>query len=154
MCSYVQVLHATGDDDRAGAVTREFFGWLRERADQVASVKNFGSVLRWLSPTCFLALGDVRARGTDGEEYAWARIYVGEFRDGLLASMRQFEDEETAFAYADECVRVPATRLAVSNRASDVGVLILAAMRAHDLDGTAGHWADQFVYDDSTPVQR
>ena len=126
----------------------EFFGWLRERADQVASVKNFGSVLRWLSPTCFVALGDVRARGTDGEEYAWARIYVGEFRDGLLASMRQFEDEETAFAYADECVRVPATRLAVSNRASDVGVLILAAMRAHDLDGTARHWADQFVYDD------
>ena len=96
----------------------EFFGWLRERADQVSSVKNFGSVLRWLSPTCFVALGDVRARGTDGEEYAWARIYVGEFRDGLLASMRQFEDEDDGLRLRRGTRPDPSTRLAVTNRAS------------------------------------
>lgn len=126
----------------------EYFRWLDERARQVSSVNNFFSAIHWVSPTCYVGRGDVLAVGADGEEYTWARIYVGEFSNGLMSSVHQFADEDAAFAYADECVRITAARLALSNRATDVGILILAAMRAHDLDGTARHWADQFVYDD------
>jgi class 3 adenylate cyclase len=126
----------------------EFFQWLGQRATQVSSINNFCSVVRWLSPTCFVARGDVQATGADGEQYAWAWIYVGEFHDGLLATMRQFDDEEAAFAYAEERIRGAPIRLAVSNRASAVESRVLEAMLAHDLDGTVKHWADQFVYDD------
>lgn len=87
----------------------EFFGWCRERAEQVSSIKNFGSVVHWLSPALLVAVGEVRATGTDGEQYARARMYVGEFRDGLLAAMRQFDDEESAFDYAEAQMRSTAT---------------------------------------------
>jgi hypothetical protein len=45
--------------------------------------------------------------GRDGEQYAWTRLVVNEISDGLLASMCEFEleDEEAAFAYAEECMR-------------------------------------------------
>jgi hypothetical protein len=36
-------------------------------------------------------------------------MYVGEFRDGLLAAMRQFDDEESAFDYAEAQMRSTAT---------------------------------------------
>ena len=132
----------------------EFFGWLRERADQVSSVKNFGSVLRWLSPTCFVALGDVRARGTDGEEYAWARIYVGEFRGGLLASMRQFEDEDDAFAYAEARVRTPPTRLPVTNRATETFAALQRAMQANDLAAAIAQVAEDYYGADRRALNR
>ena len=130
----------------------EFFHWLRERADQVSSVKNFGSVLRWLSPTCFVALGNIRATGADGEQYEWVRIYVAEFRDGLLASMRQFEDEESAFAYTESSLRVPATRLAVSNRASATGSALIADLNAKDIDAAVARYSEQLVYADRRSV--
>ncbi len=58
------------------------------------------------------------ASGTSG-----SRLHVSEFRDGRLESMCQFEleDEDAAFAYAEERVRATASRLAVTNRASETG---------------------------------
>ena len=79
------------------------------------------------------------------------RLYVAEFRDGLIASVRQFEldDEEAAFAYAETLVTPPPRRrLAVSNRASETGEASLLAMQSHDIDAVAAIFADQFVYDD------
>jgi len=128
----------------------EFFQWLQERAGQVSSVKNFGSVVRWLSPTCLIALGDVQAIGSDGEEYRWTRLYVGEFRDGLLASMREFDldDEEGAFAYAEDRIRASASRLAVTNRASEAFYGQARDLQTRDIDSAVGRLSDQFVYDD------
>jgi len=129
----------------------EFFQWLQERAVQVSSVKNFGSVIRWLSPTCFIALGDVRATGADGEQYGWARIYAGEFRGGLFASMRQFEEEEAAFAYAAERMGTAGSLLAVSNRASNAVEDVIRALEAGDADGVVAaveYYSDHYVFDD------
>ena len=110
----------------------EFFQWQRERSGPGLVGQYALSAAHWLSPACGVFLADVQARGTDTENYGWARIYVAEFSGGLLASIRQFEDEGAAFAYAEERIRVPASRQRFSNRASDVGLLI-AGMRAHDL---------------------
>ena len=126
----------------------EFFRWVQERASQVASVKNFGSVLCWLSPSCFVALGNVRATGAEGEDYDWARHYVFEFRDGLLAAIRQFDDEESAFAYAEDRISVPASKLAVRNLASDTFEILLRAMQSHDVDAAIAVIADDISFDD------
>ncbi|MEI6251202.1 MAG: tetratricopeptide repeat protein [Mycobacteriaceae bacterium] len=130
----------------------EFFTWVQERAGQVSSVKNFGSVIRWLSPTCFIALGDVRATGADGEQYGWARLYVGEFRGGLFASMRQFEDEEAAFAYAQERMRTAGSRPAVANRASDSVEGLIRAIELRDFDAALEYYSDHYVFDDRRPL--
>ena len=51
---------------------------------------------------------------------------MSEVRDGRLQSICQFEieDEEAAFAYAEERVRATASRLAVTNRASETEALV------------------------------
>ena len=126
----------------------EFFGWLRERGRQTSAVDNFSSVVHWLSPECFVALGDVRAAGTDGAEYRWTRIYVGEFAAGLLASMREFDEEEEAFAYAEARVRTAANPLPTRNRASDSVGALLQAMKLRDCDAVLGYYSDQFEFDD------
>ena len=117
----------------------EFFQWQRDRTRQVSSVKYALPAIRWLSPACSVFVADIQARGTDAEEYGWARIYVAEFSDGLLASIRQFDHEEDAFAYAEVRVRLPVTRLAVTNTASAAFISLLRAMQAGDLtDAPAG----------------
>ncbi|MDQ1447044.1 MAG: hypothetical protein QOC79_15, partial [Actinomycetota bacterium] len=102
------------------------------------------------SPNCCIGLGDARAVGFDGEDYEWTRLYVLEFRDGLLASVRQFEldDEDAAFAYAETIITPETSRLAVSNRASRTLEQAIKAMQAHDADTTAGFYAERFTYDD------
>ena len=44
------------------------------------------------------------------------------------------EDEEAAFAYAEERVRATTSRLAVTNRASETVEAGWRAMQAHDVD--------------------
>ena len=122
------------DTDDAGAFARRIFRWLDERARQVSSVNNFFSAIHWVSPTCYVGRGDVLAVGADGEEYTWARVYVGEFSNGLMSSVHQFEsDEQAAFAYAEERMRATASQLAVSNRASDAAQRVNAALSAGDV---------------------
>ena len=129
----------------------DLFRWLQERGRQVSSVRHWIPVLRWLSPNCCVGLGDARAVGLDGEDYEWTRLYVGECRDGLLASVRQFEldDEEAAFAYADTLVAPPPSRLAISNRASELVRRLVAGdavPRRRRRPSTATRI--EFVYDD------
>ncbi len=127
----------------------ETFRWLEQRARQVSLVKNSFSILRWLSPTCMIGRGEVRAIGPDGEEYEWSRIYVDEFRDGLLASVHQFDDDEdAAFAYAETLVAQRPSRLAVSNRASGLVDASWRALQAHDVDGGIALHSERLVYDD------
>ena len=127
----------------------DVFRWLEARTHQVSSVNNFFPVARWLSPTCVIGRGDVLAVGPDGEEYKWSRIFVVEFRDGRLASVCQFDDdEEAAFAYADTLVTPRPTRLALTNRATETMDRAVAAMRARDARTTVDLYADPFTYDD------
>ncbi len=125
----------------------DMFEWLRERGQQVVSQRHWCSAYQWLSATCAVGLVEVSAIGIDGELYLWTYHTVSQFRDGLIASIREFDTEDEAFAYAESVV-APASRLAVANRASAVNGRILAGMQAGDLDATADHWADRFVYHD------
>ena len=115
------------------------------------------SAMRWLSPNCCVSRNERTAVGRDGEQYAWTRLYMFEVRDGRGVASCEFEldDEEAAFAYAEERVRATASRLAVSNRASRTcGAQSVRAMRAHDADGAAACYAEPLVYDDRRAVGR
>ncbi len=125
----------------------EFFGWVAERARQASTVCNFGSVLQWVSPDCLVAMGDVLATGADGERFGWSRPYVAEFRDGLLASMRQLEDVAAAFAYA-ESLHCGPSRLSVENRCSQVSRLMVEFVRRSDFDAVASCYAEAITYVD------
>ncbi|MDT5076165.1 MAG: hypothetical protein QOJ80_802, partial [Mycobacterium sp.] len=128
----------------------EMFRWLRQRSYQVSSIKKWLAALRWVSPTCVVGRGGVAAAGPDGEKYEWSSLSVAELHDECLASVCNFDDDEdAAFAYAEECVRTASSRLAVSNLASEASHRVVAALAAHDVDAAVGCYAsDQHVYDD------
>ena len=126
----------------------DMFEWMDERGRQVASQRHWVPVLHWLSPNCAVGLGEIEAVGTDGEEYSWSFIYVGECREGLLATAREFDDEEQAFAYAESLVAGQPPRLPLTNHASEVADRVWAAMRAHDVDAATATWSDTFLWDD------
>lgn len=109
----------------------QLFGWLNERAHQVASSKNWAAAITWLSPDSYVAVGNTRATGVDGDSYEWTRLYVGAFRSGLLVSVRQFDiaDEDAAFAYAESLIAPPRRRLLVGNRASEAAHRRMAGHR-------------------------
>ena len=67
-----------------------------------------------------------------------------------LASACQFElaDEDAAFAYAEERVRITANPLAVSNRASELSGSLMRAMQAGEIDVALNHFSDDYVFDD------
>jgi hypothetical protein len=75
---------------------------------------------------------------------------VGEIRAGLVTSVCVFdvEDEERAFAYAEERIRAAASRLAVTNRAGESTEAGWRAMQAHDVDALVALYSDRFEYDD------
>ena len=135
--------------DRSAAELRAS---IEELNAMVASARTWHSAMRWLSPTWCVARNEREAVGQDGEQYTWTRIHVSEIHDGRLASMCEFdlEDEEAAFAYAEERVRAAASRLAVTNRAS-------RDWHRDFMRGNAGPrprrltvacYSDRFVYDD------
>ncbi len=70
------------------------------------SVQSWFSALHWLSPTVHVGRLEREGVGHDGEQYAWTRILVNQYRDGRLASICEFdaEDDAAAFAYADEAL--------------------------------------------------
>ena len=116
----------------------------------VASVRTWNSAVCPLSPACSVSRQEREAVGEDGEVYSWARLFVGEARDGRLASVCQFEldDEEAAFSYAEERARAAASRLAVTNLAGQTWDDAYRAAQAHDADGIAVCYAESFVFDD------
>ncbi|ORB68822.1 nuclear transport factor 2 family protein [Mycolicibacterium tusciae] len=115
-----------------------------------SSVQTWISVCRWMSSSVSVVRLEREAVGQDGEDYAWTRILVSEFRAGRFASLCEFEieDEEAAFAYAEERIRADPPRLAVTNRASEIFDIVCRAMRDHDADGAARTYSETFVYDD------
>ncbi len=121
-----------------------------ELYSMVASARAWSSAMCWLSPTWGVARLEREAVGRDGEKYAWARLQVVEFRDGRLASLCRFEvdDEEAAFAYAEERVRAASSRLAVTNRASEVAYARSEGDAGPGYRRSVAVYSDQFVYDD------
>jgi hypothetical protein len=134
--------------DRSAA---EYRASLEELIGLVGSVREWLSAMCWVSPSWFVAHLDREAVGREGEQYEWTRLVVGEVRDSRLASVCDFdledEDEDAAFAYAEERVRA-ASRLAVTNCASESVEAGWLAMRAHDVDGLVAVCSDRFEYDD------
>jgi class 3 adenylate cyclase/ketosteroid isomerase-like protein/tetratricopeptide (TPR) repeat protein len=133
--------------DRSAAELRATF---EDLTAMVASSRTWNSVLCWLSPNWCVGRNERQAVGRDGEQYAWARIYVFEVRDGRMAALCEFdiEDEAAAFGYAEERMRATASRLAVTNRSCETMHAFITAMRAHDVDGGLTCFSEEFVYDD------
>ncbi|WP_183518654.1 nuclear transport factor 2 family protein [Mycolicibacterium sp. BK634] len=72
--------------------------------------------------------------------------YHGRFDENDGDEAEQELDKRYA---AGEGLEKPApSRLVLANRASAVGDRMIAAMQAHDVDGTIATWSDQFVYND------
>jgi hypothetical protein len=128
----------------------EFRASIEELDSMISSVRTWNSAARWLSPNWSIARQEREAIGLDGERFAWTRIYVGEVRDGRMASLCQFEpeDEAAAFAYAEERTRESASRLAVTNRASTTANAAFNALQNRDVDGTMAGYSERLEYDD------
>ena len=116
----------------------------------VAHTRTWNSAVCWLSPTCSVVRQQREAEGQDGERYAWSRLYVGEVRDGRLASVCQFEldDEECGIRVrrgAGASDRQPTGRHQPCNR---VGYRVVGASQDRDIDAVVAAYSDQFTYDD------
>ncbi|WP_082683082.1 nuclear transport factor 2 family protein [Mycobacterium sp. GA-1285] len=133
--------------DRSAAELRSTY---EELWGMVASARIWNSAECWLSPAVGVGRNEREAIGHDGEEYTWTRLYVFTFRDNRFASMCEFavDDEDAAFAYAEERVRATTSRLALTNRACEVGQRVRRASENGDLDTVVACYADHFVYDD------
>lgn len=130
--------------------TAEIRASLEQLNSMVASTRTWLSAVCWVSPDCSVARFEREAVGPEGEQYAWARLLVIETRDGRLAFMCQFDpnDEEAAFALAEERLRARRSRLAVCNRASQAVDGVFDALRARRAPAAAEFYADRFAYDD------
>ncbi len=85
----------------------EFRTSIEELAEMVDSTLAWYSTIVWISPNCCVSRFERLSIGGDGEQYSWTRIYISEFQDGRATASCQFdpEDEDAAFAYAEERVR-------------------------------------------------
>ncbi|MDT5339266.1 MAG: hypothetical protein QOD90_4771, partial [Mycobacterium sp.] len=128
----------------------EYPASIEELDAMVTSKRTWHSAMCWLSPTCCVFREEREAVGLDGEQFAWAWIYVAEVRDGRIASFRQFDlaDEEQAFAHAEELARTTTSRLAVTNTASETWHRVGMAMSAHDVDALMGYFPDGLLHED------
>ena len=120
----------------------------------VVSTRTWPSALCSLSPNWLVSRLEREAVGRDGETYAWTWLTVSAVRDGRFVSSCLFDpdDEDAAFAYAEERMRASANRLAVTNRASQTATTYWNAMRSHDVDGALDCCSDQLAYDDRRRV--
>lgn len=143
----VQSRSARGFPDRSAVDLRASFGQLTH---MVTEKRTWMSAVRWLTPTCSVGRLEREAVGPAGERYAWAMLLVSEHRAGRIVSICEFDadDEDAAFAYAEERARSAANRLALANRCSEVVSEVLAAFETDDVDGAFSHIADDYVYDD------
>ena len=110
--------------DRSAA---EFRASVENLHAMVAWARSWESAVCWLSPTLAVSRYEREAVGLDGERYRWTHIIVNEIRNGRIESACLFDvdDEEAAFAYAEERVQATTSRLLIRNRASeciDVGM--------------------------------
>ncbi|MGV0851535.1 ATP-binding protein [Mycolicibacterium phlei] len=118
--------------------------------DLLSSRRTWISAVNWLSADWSVIRLDREAIGRNGEEYAWTMLLVTEHRDGRMASICEFavDDEDAAFAYAEERMRAKTSRLAVSNRAADTMAAVVTALAAADVDAATALFADDIAFDD------
>ncbi|GAY17506.1 AAA family ATPase [Mycobacterium sp. shizuoka-1] len=128
----------------------DMFDWMQERGRQVSSQRHWVPALQWLSPTCSVGLGEIEASGADGENYRWNFLFVTECGDGVLKTAHEFgvDDEDAAFAYAQQIVTARTTRLPTTNTASEVGQRVTAAVQAGDIDTLVALYSEEIHYDD------
>ena len=128
----------------------EFRASVEELSSMVSSSRTWSSAICWMSTSCCVSRLEREAIGQEGERYSWTTIYVSEVRNGRVAAVRQFdlEDEEAAFAYAEERIRASTSRLAVTNRSCELVLALNTAMQAHDIDGIMRCMSEHLVYDD------
>ena len=128
----------------------EFRAGLEELSSMIESSRTWNSVLHWLSPTHCVARNEREAIGHNGERYAWTRISAAEVRDGQVVFVRQYEldDEDAAFAFAEEQMQGTTSLLALRNRASETWAAGWQAMRSRDAGALLAIYSDQFHYDD------
>ena len=128
----------------------EFRASMDELNNMVASVRTWISVICWLAPTLCVARLEREAIGLGAEQYSWTRVVASQIVDGRAASMCAFEldDEEAAFAYAEERMRETPSRLAVTNKSCDVVHAVVGALRARDVDATMALYSTRFEYGD------
>lgn len=128
----------------------DMFRWMQARGDQVASQRHWILNIQWLSPTCSVGLGQSEASGPDDEKYQWNYIFVGDYGDGTLKSVREFDvaAEDEAFAYAETLVASRSSLLPTTNRASEIANRIAASTHAGDVDSAVALYADRIVYED------
>jgi len=103
----VEIRSASAFPDRSAAELRASFEDLNA---MVASARSWNSAECWVYSTCGVVRHERQAVGVDGEQYAWTRLFVFEARDGRGTGLCEFQldDEDAAFAYAEE--RVQAAR--------------------------------------------
>ncbi len=149
----VETRSSSAFPDRSAA---EYRATLEELAAMVVSTRSWISAVRWLSPTCYVARGERDAIGENGEHYTWSFLIVMGLRDGRIASMCEFDpdDEEAAFAYAEERVRATTSRLAVTNQASETVEAGWRAMQSHDVDAPRRCLRGSVCVRRSAPTQR
>ncbi|KAA0112190.1 AAA family ATPase [Mycolicibacterium sp. P1-5] len=128
----------------------DMFRWMRAREDQVVSQRHWVENLHWLSPTCSVGLGQIEATGPDDEKYRWNFVFVAEYQDGALKSVREFDvtDEDDAFAYAEQLVTSRSSRLALTTRTTEAGDRITAALQSGDLDAVVALYSDEVIFED------
>ncbi|TXI42877.1 MAG: hypothetical protein E6Q57_14015, partial [Mycobacterium sp.] len=126
----------------------DMFRWWQERGRQVSSQRHWVPAMVWLSPDCAVGRTEIAAVGQDGEQYSWNSTYVSEFRDGQLLTVREFDDEDSAFAYAESVVTPKSSRLSLMNGPSRMAYRVLAALRNGDLDTIIEAYADDYVHAD------
>lgn len=119
-------------------------------AGMVSSVRMWMAAVRWLSSDWCVARMEREATGSEGERYGWTRLLVMEIRAGRITSACEFEcdDEEAAFAFTEEQMRVKSSRLAVVNGATKAHDQLFRAMRARNVEAAVDSYVDGFTYDD------
>jgi hypothetical protein len=119
-------------------------------SEMVQSVRTWPSVVRWLSPTWVVARVEREATGPHGEAFSWTWINATEIRDGQFVSACLFDldDEDAAFAYADERMKAGDHRLAVTNAASRRLNALMRAGQMRNVDAMVDCYVEGFVYDD------
>lgn len=138
----------------AERTVEDVFAWMRARGQQVSSQRYWQSAIHWVSATCAVGCLDISAIGQDGEEYLWNSFVVSRLRDGLLASVREFETEEEAFAYAEGVVARRPSRLTLVNHASEAGHRLMTAMNNGDADVAAACYSQKTVIEDRRQLSR
>lgn len=126
----------------------DMVAWAAERSRQVSAQRSWIPVVHWLSPRCSVAAVQIMGRGPDGEDYQWSLPFVSEFRDGLLASCREFESEDEAFAYAENVGACESGLLAFINKATDAYAVTLAGFRGGNFTLAVARSAPDVVVED------